>query len=97
MKYFEGWIVLSDYLNKCLFHDEQKTQIKIKLDLILHRLHRLSIAHNDIDTHTILIHSKNYQIRLMDLGFCITRFALNISEDEFKNMKQKDIDMLKTF
>jgi serine/threonine protein kinase len=97
MKYFEGWILLSDYINKHLFYDDQKIQIKSKLDLIIYKLHRLSIAHNDLDATKVLIHSKNGNIRLMDLGFCVTRFGMNLSEEEFEKTKLKDLEMLKMF
>jgi serine/threonine protein kinase len=94
MKYFEGWILLSDYLSKCLFHDEQRNNIKNKLEMIVHKLHGLSIVHHDIDIDKILIHSKNGNIRFMDLGFCMTRFSHDVREEEFEKMKQRDLDML---
>jgi serine/threonine protein kinase len=94
MKYFEGWILLSDYLSKCLFHDEQRSNIKTKIEIIVHKLHRLSIVHHDIDMNKILIHSKNGNIRLIDLGFCMTRFFHDVTEEEFEKMKQRDLDML---
>jgi len=97
MKYFEGWVLLSDYINKHLFYDDQKLQIKAKLELIIYKLHSLSISHNDLYPNKILIHSKNGNIRLMDLGFCVTRFGMNLSEEEFENEKLKDIEMLKMF
>jgi serine/threonine protein kinase len=97
MKYFEGWILLSDYIMKSLFYVDQKEQIKKKLELIIYKLHKLSIAHNDLDTNKILIHSKNGNIRLMDLGFCVTRFGMNLSEEDFERKKKKDIEMLNMF
>ena len=97
MKYFEGWILLSDYIHKCLFYDDQREQIKTKLELIIYKLHRLSIAHNDLDTSKILIHSKNGNIRLMDLGFCVTRFGMNLTEEDFERIKKKDLEMLNMF
>lgn len=97
MKYFEGWILLSDYMNKHLFYDDQRLQIKTKLEFIICKLHRLSVAHNDLDPTKILIHSKNNNIRLIDLGFCVTRFGMNLSEEDFEKEKLKDIEMLKMF
>jgi serine/threonine protein kinase len=94
LKFFEGWIPLSDYIPKCLFYDDQRELIKTKLGLIIHKLHRLSIVHNDLDTSKILIHSKNGHIRLMDLGFCVTRFGMNITEEDLEKMKKKDLEIL---
>lgn len=94
MKYFEGWIIVSDYLKKCLFYEEQKSQIQNKLNIIVHKLHKLQIIHHDIDVHTILVHSKTTHIRLLDLGFCITRFSNSLSEEDFEIMKRKDMDVL---
>jgi serine/threonine protein kinase len=97
MKYFEGWITLSDYIHKSLFYNEQREQIKTKLELIINKLHRLSIVHNDLDTSKILIHSKNGNIRLMDLGFCVTRFGMNLTEEDLERIKKKDLEMLESF
>ena len=97
MKYFEGWIVLSDYLTKCLFHQEQRNQIIVKLESILNKIHKLGIVHQDLKPTRILIHSKMLHIRMIDLGDCITRFSENISEEEFQDLKIKDLDMLKKF
>lgn len=97
MKYFEGWILLSDYLKRYFIYDEQRQQIKTKLDCIVSKLHRLSIAHNDLDPTKVLIHPKNGNIRMIDLGFCVTRFHMNISDEEFEKTKLKDLEMLKMF
>jgi len=97
MKYFEGWILLSEYFSKCLFHYEQKTIIKSKLEMMIHKLHKFSIVHYNIDIDKILIHSKNGNIRLLDLGFCMTRFFHDVDEEEFEKMKQRDLDILLQF
>ena len=94
MKYFEGWILLSDYLHKNIFYEDQKIQIKSKLETIIRRLHQLSIVHHDIEPNNIVIHSKSNHVRFIDLGYCITRYKDNLSEEEFESFKEIDMDML---
>jgi serine/threonine protein kinase len=94
MKYFEGWVLLSEYLNKNIFYEEQKIRIKTEIEKIIHRLHQISIVHNDINSENIVIHSKSNHVRIIDLGYCITRFEENLTEDEFEKLKNIDMDML---
>lgn len=96
MKYFEGWILLSDYLKKNLFYEEQRSHIKDKLETIIQKLHKMSIVHHDIDPTKILVHSKTGHIRMMDLGYCITRFSMNVSDEDFQSLKDEDIEMLES-
>jgi hypothetical protein len=94
MKYFEGWILLSDFSNKCLFYEEQRDHIHTKVKSIITKLHTSMIIHHDIDKRNILIHSKTLQIRLIDLGYCIHKIGKGLSEDEFRRLIQNDFDMI---
>ena len=93
MKYFEGFINLSEYLSKNIFHEEIKSKIKTSLIKFLEEIHqKIKIAHNDLDTNNILIHSKTLQIKIFDLGYCKTEFAL--SKQEFEHLKLKDKNLI---
>lgn len=97
VKYFEGWIRLSDYLRKCLFYEEQKLSIISKIESSIQKLHQLSIVHQDIYEEKVLIHANSGHIRIIDLGFCLKPFEDNLSIEEFKALKEKDFVMLKSF
>lgn len=91
LKFFEGWITLEQHLNKCLFYEEQKLFFQDKIRVILQKIHKYSIVHNDLDKNKILVHPKINQIRLIDLGFCIYKISRKISDEEFQNLINNDL------
>ena len=92
MKYFEGYIILSDYLNKNPFHLENLAGIKLQIKKQMEMIHQNQIAHNDIDLGNILIHSKSGIVKIIDLGFCIYKF--DITNEQFKLAVQRDLHLI---
>lgn len=93
LKFFEGYIPLSKYLEKNLFHIEYRMKIKNMIKNHMEQIHaKLGIAHNDIDKNKILIHSKNQHIRFFDLGYSIEKFGY--TDQEFLKFIQKDFDSI---
>jgi serine/threonine protein kinase len=88
-KYFEGYIRLSDYFEKNLFHQEHKIKIKNVIQKHFDHIHsKLNIAHNDLQNNNILIHNKSLHVRLFDLGFCLYKYRS--TEEQFSSFIQKD-------
>jgi serine/threonine protein kinase len=89
-KYFEGWISLREHLEKCLFQAEQKEYFESKILNVIDKVHNYSIVHNDLDDTKILIHPKTNHIKLLDLGFCITKYSRNILDEELSQLLQNE-------
>ena len=93
LKYFEGYTTLHKYLDKNLFQNENRVKFQSMIKQLIEKIHNcLGMAHNDIDHHKILIHSKTQQIRFFDLGFCISK--IGYSKEEFEKLLHKDFDMI---
>jgi serine/threonine protein kinase len=100
MKYFEGYVLLSDFLNKSPF---QLTNLKDQIKRFIEVMHKNHIVHSDIHLGNILIHSKSGQIKIIDLGFCISKFGnqlfgdtepLGISDEQFKLLVQRELQLI---
>lgn len=89
MKFFEGYVILSDHLKKCMF---PIANVKEQIEKFVTTMHKNQIAHNDIDVGNVLIHCKTGQIKMIDLGFCFYKF--DISEDQFKIFVQRDFQLI---
>lgn len=93
LKYFEGYIPLSSYLDKNLFHLEQKMKIQSVLKKHFETIHsKLHIAHQDVNVNNVLIHSKTMHVRFFDLGFSISRFGN--SDEQILKFTHKDFDSI---
>lgn len=93
-KFIEGYIPLSQYLDGYMFFHDIKLAIKEDLTEKIKKIHQLSLAHNSLDFKTILIHPYSRDIKFMDLGFCLNRWMNQLSENEFKERTDKDIDFI---
>jgi serine/threonine protein kinase len=89
LKFFEGYVPLYSFFDKNLFHQEQREKIKGIVKQYLEIIHKLNIAHLDIDHSKILVHRKTQHVRFFDLGFSMQKSGT--TEDQFRRLAQKDI------
>lgn len=73
---WRGWITLEDFLKSHSTNDEQNLKIKLRvftnLVLVINKLHKHKIVHNDLQEGNILVNQNTCKIKLLDFGIsCI--------------------------
>jgi serine/threonine protein kinase len=95
-KFIEGYISLSQHLENYMFFSDQREILKDRIKQKIQKIHLLNIVNNSLNLDNILIDPKTDTVKFMDLGLCINRWMKQLSENDFNDLIEKDLEFIET-